>query len=235
MRILVIGGMHGNEPLGVELVKIFKQKPVENIDYVFANPKAIKAGVRFIKEDLNRSFPGGKNLSYEQKRAQILINLCREYDVVFDFHNTNCPDNDCTFIGKYANKNLLAVSAFFDLKRVIIADYDCINKYAPNCISVEISLGSQKINTKYWYTKIIELSKLKTLPLHNKVTKYKFVYRMTLEDRDNLDLLSKNLKAFKAIDKELASSMGVQKTAYPIFINDAYTPYNFGGLLNKLQ
>lgn len=233
MKILVIGGMHGNEPLGIDLVRMFQKKRLENIDAVFANEKAIKANNRFVGQDLNRSFPGGKNKSYEQKRATYLLNLCRSYDLVFDFHNTHCPNNDCTFVGESANKNLYDVSAYFGLRKVIVADYECINKYAPNCISVEISLASKAMKTDIWYKRIIKLSKMDSVSPGGRVKKYRFVYRMTLEDRDRFNLKKKNLKAFKPISKCLAESMKVKSPAYPIFIGDKYTPYNYGGLLNK--
>lgn len=234
MKILVIGGMHGNEPLGIELVKMFQRKQFKNVDALFANKKAIKTNCRFLRQDLNRSFPGniGSKI-YEQKRAAYLVNSCKKYDLVFDFHNTHCPNNDCTFVGKSANKNLYNISAYFGLKKVIVADYDCINKYAPNCISVEISLNSKMINPKVWYERISKLSKIDAIPFNGKVEKYYFVYRITLEDRDRLNLIRKNLKAFKPISKRLADRIGVKNPAYPIFIGDKYTPYNFGGLLNK--
>ena len=42
MKILVIGGMHGNEMLGIDLVKSLQENPLENIDSVLANEEAIK-------------------------------------------------------------------------------------------------------------------------------------------------------------------------------------------------
>lgn len=235
MKILVIGGMHGNEPLGINLVRMFQKKQVESVDAIFANEKAIKANCRFLKQDLNRSFPGNnKSRSYEEKRAAYLLNLCKDYDLVFDFHNTHCPDNDCVFVGKTANKNLCNVTPFFGLDKIIVADYDCINKFAPNCISIEISLASKLMNTNSWYKSISKLSKMDRIPPAIKVKKFCFIYRMTLKDKDRLNLQSKNLKAFKPISKSLANKMGVKSPAYPIFIGDKYTPYNYGGLLHKL-
>ena len=57
---------------------------------------------------------------------------------------------------------------------------------------------------------------------------------MTLEDRNRFNLREANLKAFKPINKKLAINMGIENPAYPIFIDDRFTAYNFGGLLNKL-
>lgn len=235
MKILVIGGMHGNEPLGIDLVKKLQKKPIKNIDVILANKQAIDQNCRYIRADLNRSFPGSKSSKqYEQRRARELLKLCSLYDVVFDFHNTHCPDNNCSFVGDGAKQSLYDISQWLGLNRVIVADYDCINKYVPNCLSIEISLGSSEMNVDSWYRRLGELANLKTIPKAKNIEKYQFVYRMTNSDKDMLNLPSKNLRAFKPISKKLAGSMHVSSPAYPIFIADAYTPYNYGGILNKL-
>lgn len=236
MNILVIGGMHGNEPLGLEVVELFRQNKVDNVDTLLANEQAIRQKVRFTGTDLNRSFPGSLTSdNYEQKRAAQIIEIAKKYDIVIDFHNTNCPNNDCSFVGDNARQNLYNVSSWLGLNKVIVADYDCLNKYAPNCISIEVSLDSQFNDAEYWFQKIVKLSKLDLVNKKQDVQTYSFVYRMTLEDRDRLKLPKEDMKAFEPIDTELARVMGVESPAYPIFINDAYTPYNYGGLLNKID
>lgn len=236
MKILVIGGMHGNEPLGQQVVKLFREKPIKDVATSLANEEAIKANVRFIGSDLNRSFPGDETSNiYEVKRAAEIVEMTKGYDIVIDFHNTNCPDNDCVFVGQDAETILLDSSFWFGLRRVIVADYDCLNKYAPNCMSIEVSLASKLNDAKYWYNKISELSSLTQIEEAESLELYRFVYRMSLADRDTLQLPAKQLKAFKAIEPRLANAMGVKSPAYPIFVNDAYTPYNYGGLLNKID
>ncbi len=235
MKILIIGGMHGNEPLGLEVVKLFQKKPVENVDVIFANEPAIASSCRFTKQDLNRSFPGDpKSKEYEPRRAAQLLHLTKRYDVVLDFHNTHCPNNDCGFVGQTASTQLYDVSAWLGIKRIIVADYDCLNKYALNCLSVEISLDSSAMNAQKWYERISQLAGLKELPRARGIEKYRFVYRMTLEDKERLNLSKQNLASFKALPTKLADAMQVKCPAYPIFIGDEYTPYNFGGILNKL-
>ena len=88
MKILVIGGMHGNELLGLEIVNMFIKKPVNGVDVIVANEEATRANSRFTGKDLNRSFPGDGRSTYEDKRAQELLGLAKQYDVVLDFHNT---------------------------------------------------------------------------------------------------------------------------------------------------
>lgn len=235
MNILVIGGMHGNEPLGPQIVKLFRANPAGGVDTALANEAAIKANQRYINNDLNRSFPGDRSSSdYEIARAAELLDLTKTYDLVLDFHNTHCPNNDCGFVGETASQQLYDASAWLGLSRIIVADYDCINKYAPNCLSVEISLNSKKMDAQNWYERISNLAITDKLPAAE-VEKYRFVYRMTLEDSKRLNLAAQNLQAFKAIEEDTAKAMQVKPPAFPIFVNDAYTPYNYGGLLNRLS
>lgn len=236
MRALVIGGMHGNEPLGPAVVRLFQQKPLQNVEVVLANKHAIAANSRYTGEDLNRSFPGDvRSKEYEPRRAAQLLKLCKGYDLVLDFHNTYCSNNDCGFVGQSAGEPLNKTAVWLGLGRIIVADYNCINKYAPNCLSIEISMDSQQNDPGIWYNRIAQLSKLNSLePGTSNLEKYRFVYRMTLEDRDKFDLPSKELKAFKPLDDELAEKLSVASPAYSIFVADEFTPYNYGGLLNKL-
>ena len=236
MKILVIGGMHGNEPLGLKVVKLLQNKPINNVSVVIANEKAVEKKCRFIIQDLNRSFPGNiKSNSYEKKRAAELLEFCNQHDLILDFHNTSCQNNDCTFVGNTASKFLFDISSWLGLKQIIVADYDCINKYNPNCLSIEISLNSKLTNPLIWYGLISRLVAQDSIPAAKGIKKYKFIYRITLEDRDSLKLDKRNLQAFKIIDRKLAKALGVQNPAFPIFIGDSFTPYNYGGLLNKIK
>jgi hypothetical protein len=56
-----------------------------------------------------------------------------------------------------------------------------------------------------------------------------------MEDKRRLQLDKQELKAFQELSKELADAMGVASPAYPIFIGYGFTPYNYGGLLNKIN
>lgn len=236
MKILVIGGMHGNEPLGIEVVRMLVEDPVKNVDALLANEKAINKNLRFVESDLNRNFPGDSSSeSYEVRRAAELVSLCERYDLVLDFHNTHCPDNDCVFIGDTAKNLLSQVAGFINLPRVVVADYDCLNKYAPNCMSIEISLSSKFMDAKEWCNTIAKLAKRTRFRANRKCDYYRFVHRVSLKERDDFDLSNQELKAFQPIPTEIACGMGVKSPAYPIFIGDSYTPYNYGGLLNKFK
>lgn len=236
MKILVIGGMHGNETLGLEVISLLTMNPITNVDTIIANPEAVQGSCRFTGKDLNRSFPGTfDNDCYEDGRAAELLEMCKKYDAVLDFHNTYCANNDCSFVGDEANALLFDVSVLLGLDKVIIADYDCINKYAPNCVSIEISMDSPRNNAGIWYESIRGLSVIESVKVNSKPKKYKFVYRMTLDDKERLGLENYKLEAFKDIGSELSKKLGVSTPAYPIFIADKFTPYNYGGLLNVIE
>lgn len=215
MKILVIGGMHGNETLGLKVVKLFQDSPVLEVDTLLANEQAIEANCRFVEQDLNRSFPGdSKSDKYEFKRASEILKTARKYDVVLDFHNTHCPENDCGFVGETASEKLTDVAWVLGLDKVIVADYECINKASNNCLSVEVSLGSKLNDAKLWYERIVMMSKLDSITTKSKVQKFRFVYRMSIEDKERLVLDKQNLRAFKPLRKKLSDAMGVNAPAY---------------------
>lgn len=236
MRILVIGGMHGNEPLGPGVVKLFQENPVADIDAVLANEQAIVADRRFVEQDLNRSFPGDKTSKlYELRRAAELLAQTEGYDLVLDFHNTYCPGNDCGFVGEAAPQSLLDATWALGLERVVVADYDCINKYATNCVSVEVSMDSPLNRPVIWYERITLLARLNDVVTKEKIMRYRFVYRMTQEDREVYELDKQGLRAFQPMPSDVADKLNLKIPAYPIFIGDKFTPYNYGGVLYEIE
>lgn len=235
MKVLVLGGMHGNEPLGLSVVDLIKKMPIKGVDSLVANPLAVKANSRFTSQDLNRSFPGDElSDSYEARRAAEVLAKTQGYDVVLDFHNTYCPSNDCAFVGAEANSNLYDAAWLLGFDKVIVADYDCINKAAPNCLSVEVSMDSTLNVPELWYERIRALALLDEFVVSPEVQRYRFIYRMTLEDKERLKLDTLGLKAFTPLPKGTAKALNIPSPAYPIFIGDRFTPYNYGGILARL-
>jgi len=237
MKILVLGGMHGNERLGIELVEMFGRDPFVNVDAAVANPPAVARSERFIDFDLNRSFPGDlQSPQFEQRRAAEVLELARDYDLVFDFHNTGTRGNDCCFVGENCDEVLFGVAELVGLDNVIVADYDCVNKYANNCISIEISEVSVRNSPNDWYQSIVAIGDMSQiqLPRGQDTRRYRFVKRISLDDRDRLDLTNVLLKPFEQIPPEIARQLGVSCTSQAIFVADPYTPYSYGGVIEPL-
>lgn len=122
-KVMIIGGTHGNELAGIEVVKRLiagfdsgelKLKAGE-IRLAFGNPDAIEAGERFIDgNDLNRCFSAEvlkSGQTVEADRARLLALNIAEVDVLIDIHATNTPSRP--FIVSRVDAEHEAVYKFF--------------------------------------------------------------------------------------------------------------------------
>lgn len=103
-RVAIVGGSHGNELIGVYLVKKFQQngnlinRPSFETLALLGNPKAIAQGKRYIDKDLNRCFHNQSLQditlsSYEDLRAKQIQQILQPenqppVDVIVDLHTT---------------------------------------------------------------------------------------------------------------------------------------------------
>jgi succinylglutamate desuccinylase len=105
-KVLIVGGTHGNEVIGVHLIEKFER--YQNLIYrpsfetltLVGNPKAVAAGRRYIDKDLNRCFNfqelGNEtpaNSEYEYQRAREIKYLFgqkgqKPIDVTVDLHSS---------------------------------------------------------------------------------------------------------------------------------------------------
>lgn len=92
----IIGGIHGDEIAGAELVRAWCREPSPlpcawSLRFGLGNPRALAAKTRAIDADLNRAFgpeplPGG----YEAQRAEELKSFLEGTNVLLDVHQTHC-------------------------------------------------------------------------------------------------------------------------------------------------
>jgi aspartoacylase len=104
-KIAIVGGTHGNEYTGPYLLNLLKKRvpPAANystfeLNLFFSNPKAYKNNVRFVDDDLNRSFLkedlSNYSLdSYESNRAKVINQVLgpkeqSKTDLIIDIHST---------------------------------------------------------------------------------------------------------------------------------------------------
>lgn len=228
-KILVLGGTHGNERLGIELVALLKKRPVQGVDAASANPKAIKAGRRFVESDLNRSFGASFPDTYESRLAAHLTTLAQSYDVVLDFHNTQTPKNNCAFVGVGCDQQLFSMVKQLGLTRCIEATYDCINKYCLNTISVEISVGDELDDAMYW-CKQIERLVWTNMDCNESVDVYRFNKRVTWQEKNKYKI--NDWQPFEELSSKDKRSLGVSGIIVPIFVGSTLTEF-YATLLSR--
>lgn len=93
-NIVIMGGVHGNELCGVRAIEQCNVVPRKGkITLILANLEAIEKNVRFIENDLNRSF----NLTEETKEIRIANELkpfLKEADALLDLHASSSKDSE---------------------------------------------------------------------------------------------------------------------------------------------
>ena len=95
-RVLINICSHGNEIIGLEVERLFKDTKVINgsVTFNFANPWAVEQHKRFIEKDLNRSFPGSETGLFEERVANQIMKFIPLFDYVFDIHSTQSELKD---------------------------------------------------------------------------------------------------------------------------------------------
>jgi aspartoacylase len=105
-KVAIIGGTHGNELIGVYLVKKFERSPslIQRSNFksltLLANKKAIAVGRRYIDKDLNRCFlkeelnnKNNNTINHEESEARIINQILGpkgnpQVDMIIDLHST---------------------------------------------------------------------------------------------------------------------------------------------------
>lgn len=94
MKVAIVGGTHGNEVCGIEVIQILKQKNqnafLHEFQTIHGNPRAFKLKQRYVDMDLNRAFgPIAKAHGYEEQRAKELSEKIKgNFDFTIDLHTT---------------------------------------------------------------------------------------------------------------------------------------------------
>lgn len=116
--IAIIGALHGNEGVGVEVIKNLTSFLRRRAVGIIANTKALKKNVRFIDQDLNRSFPGRSDGNYEERLAKRLLKRVKDLDYVLDLHSFSCKSPPFAILTKKTKEHLRLVRAS-GVKKVI--------------------------------------------------------------------------------------------------------------------
>ena len=155
-EVVIVGGTHGNELLGpylirkLELTGRYTNTPLR-VNTLLANPKAFDRGVRFIDQDLNRSFSRevlsdnrvhDSKMNYEQQLARKLHQrLSSEQALdrfIIDLHSTTANMGVTLIVRNDQPLNLHAAAYVvqqFPETRILVSDLDRNKSQSLNSIS----------------------------------------------------------------------------------------------------
>lgn len=153
MKVVISGGVHGNELIGIYLVKklqhdFFEAKNI-SVDFLLANPKAIKMNRRYIDYDLNRAFSKEALTQdshlYEFERAKVIQERLRNSDFLIDLHTTTANMGISVILSKKDEQSeSVAKILAKEFEQVRIVQWfgsdegDFINSLVPSSITIEV-------------------------------------------------------------------------------------------------
>lgn len=141
LKLLIVGGVHGDEKLGVDVVKTLRENTSFEGECLLGNEKAIKKNKRFTETDLNRSFGSQEKISLEEKLTVKIKPLVEQAEVVIDIHTTKAKGTVMAIIVSELDKNLDFLIKYFGMKMVVIMppSGSLISQAKNSAISLEYS------------------------------------------------------------------------------------------------
>lgn len=251
-NILVIGCVHGDELIGRKIINKLRKLTISHgtLVTVIANTHAIKAGKRFVDQDLNRSFPGNPKGNHEECLAYSLFPLIKEADIVLDIHSTTTDTTSAIILTK-VNKSIRQLLNIFSPKRVVVMEKKvgktALTGYCKAGISFEYGKDKSEEAYKETLSDIIKIlegcgmidRKKKKVSKITRKTEYFKVFG-TLARYDDLKL-EKTIKNFSLVRRgEVISRMSnrIQKTPrnfYPILFGEKAYKEIWGFMSNKVK
>jgi succinylglutamate desuccinylase len=147
-KILFVTATHGDEPIGVEVVReIKKTKLGGKFSSIIGNPKALKKKARFVDADLNRIFPGNSRGNYEERRACQIIKKMNNFDCVIDLHGTVSSTGIFIIMTRLNLKNL-ELALRFDISKIVVwpeasETSGSLSTFAKRGMGIEIESGEK--------------------------------------------------------------------------------------------
>jgi succinylglutamate desuccinylase len=144
-RVLLVGGTHGNELTGIYLIKKFEQYPdlIRRSSFetltLLGNPRAVEACVRYIDQDLNRSFDFQKLKHqdqfspYENQRAREIKAKFGQagstlIDLVIDQHSTTSNVGFMLILDKH-DEFTLGLAAYLTSSHTSVKVYSSVGSH----------------------------------------------------------------------------------------------------------
>lgn len=149
-QILIIAATHGDEPLGLKVIKnLKKQKLNRYFNCLIANPAALKINTRFVETDLNRSYPGNPDSKlYEERLAAKNLALAKQYKYIIDIHSASQGMDDFIIIPRTKFNPKDFPIQLLDLNRIILwpDPKGPLSEVMLNSLELEFGIKSKKYN-----------------------------------------------------------------------------------------
>lgn len=163
-HFVLIGGTHGNELTGIEMIEYARNRLTEKPDLLIAgtvtlilgNPKAVEIGERGSAphHDFNRvwtqeGFESGT--TYEHDRARELAPIVESADYMIDLHATNKPSEPFFVSTHWSQEQELLASAFGNHRYLLVPNSviaGSIDEYAAKHGATQLSFESGWVEDK---------------------------------------------------------------------------------------
>lgn len=130
-KILFLTAVHGDETFTIKIIKKLEKEFPGQFDWLVANGKAVKLGVRYVEADLNRNAPGSKySLIYERRRAFRILKKAKNYKAVIDLHGTDAETGIFVIITSPKAKNFQLAKSI-PIKNVVLWESGKKSVYGP--------------------------------------------------------------------------------------------------------
>jgi len=232
--ILVNVLTHGDELVGKRVADEIRRRYGfligRGLDIQIANQRAYSEGKRCIDRDLNRSFPGIQNGSYEEARAFELVPIISSYEVVVDIHSTESGAGDIIIVTKLDDRTRLILESLAP-RYVLFMNIKPDNALI-SCAQVGIALemGSDKdVDTYHKSLKGVEcllafLGYIPEKPSFGFSTEYYEVFSQVLKPAGAQ--LQSHVKNFNIVKTD--EVFAVDKNGDPIKAEQDFYPVIFG-------
>jgi succinylglutamate desuccinylase len=125
--VTVMGGLHGNETVGIDVVEqllamVREKIKCGTVNIIIGNPEACEAGKRFIDKDANRLW-GTKLMNIpEQKRVEDVKPFVASSDLMLDLHSTIKPVDEPFLVVPSFDHELIDTIPTLGIRKIITGE-----------------------------------------------------------------------------------------------------------------